>query len=342
MLTSKRCLAITVALAALAAACDLPPPVPVYAVSDRGGDRDGDGAADIDDACPDEPEDGLPPKANDGCPAYDADGDGILLVADKCPYAKEDGLPPNARDGCPTNDSDGDGVADAKDRCPREFEDNLDPDPNDGCPSADRDGDGIADARDQCKAEKETFNGYRDEDGCPDELPSRQAIQYDRESSEVYIPERQKVEFDTDSAKISAGSSTTLSEVAQVLKDHPEITRLEVEGHTSSKGDPRHNLDLSERRAGAVVQALTQLGIERGRLVPIGYGEYCPAVPSGDDVDEPKNRRVLFKAVVVNGVWQTIRRGCWRAQTASAGGADPTKRQQGAGKKPVVPASGGL
>jgi hypothetical protein len=100
---------------------------------------DGDGAADIDDACPDDAEDGLPPKANDGCSATDPDNDGVLLADDRCPDAKEDGLPPSPVDGCPMADADGDGVADARDRCPGQSEDNQAPEPSDGYPSPDGD-----------------------------------------------------------------------------------------------------------------------------------------------------------------------------------------------------------
>ncbi len=319
--------------------CDFPAPVPVYQVADRGADTDGDGAPDVDDACPTEPEDGLPPKANDGCPADDPDADGIARGLDRCPNAKEDGLPPDPNDGCPSNDADGDGVADARDKCPREFEDNLPPDPNDGCPAPDRDHDGIADAIDNCIDQKETWNGYRDEDGCPDELPSRQAVALDSNVNEIYVPDAKKIEFETDSIDLTGPARSTLGDVATVLKQHPEVGRVEVEGHASSKGDPKHNLDLTERRATAVVKALGDLGIDPHRLVPIGYGEYCPLVPVGDDVDEPRNRRVLFKTVVVNGVWQPVKRGCWKAQTVA--GADPTKRKQ-SNKPIVIPASGGL
>ena len=117
-----------------------------------------------------------------------------------------------------------------------------------------------------------------------------------------------------------------ITEIAKALKAHPEIGRIEIEGHASSKGDLQYNISLTEKRAHAVGRALVKLGVEPTRLVPIGYGELCPAVDRGDDVDEPKNRRVLFKTVLVNGVWQQVRRGCWRAQTA---GINPTKRRPG-------------
>lgn len=305
------------------------PPRPQYAVVDRGADTDGDGAADVDDACPNDPEDGLPPKANDGCPATDPDNDGILSGDDKCPNAKEDGLPPAPGDGCPIADADADGVADSKDKCPSQMEDNQAPDPNDGCPSPDGDHDGIADVNDKCPAQPETVNNYRDDDGCPDAAPGQ--VAYDNESSQIVVPETKKIDFALDSADLTDAAKGTVNEVASVMKAHPEIQRLEIEGHASSKGDAAYNINLTERRAAAVAKALEAQGVEPSRLVPIGYGEFCPAVDAGDNVDEAKNRRVLLKAVLVNGVWQSIPRGCWKAQTA---GINPTKRgPAGANKK---------
>ena len=309
-------------------------PVPHYQVADRGGDRDGDGAADVDDPCPDAAEDGLPPKANDGCPAPDADRDGIAIADDQCPDAKEDGAPPNPSDGCPGADSDGDGVADGADRCPDTLEDNLGADPSDGCPAADADGDGIADVIDKCPAQPENLNDYRDADGCPDTPPGEGKVAYDRDSSQIYVPASRRIEFESDSIAIGPQAAGTIAEIAAVLAEHPEIERLEIEGHASSKGDERYNLTLTEYRAAAVARALAARGVAERRLVPIGYGEYCPARDEGKDEDSAENRRVLFKSVVVAGKWQDVPRGCWNAQTK---GIDPTKRSPGVPPPPAEP-----
>ncbi|MEM1033668.1 MAG: OmpA family protein [Myxococcota bacterium] len=315
--------------------CSSGPPVPVYQVADRGGDRDQDGAADIDDACADEPEDGLPPKANDGCPADDPDRDGVARASDRCPNSKEDGAPPNPSDGCPSSsdDADGDGVADAGDRCPDQREDNLDPDPNDGCPAADADNDGIADVRDGCPSEPETLNGYRDDDGCPDTGGGE--IVFDETSHEIYFPENQQISFEKDKADISPAGLAVVDKVAQVLNEHPEIERAEIEGHASTVGDAGYNRVLTELRAIAVANALVTRGVAGRRLVAIGYGEFCPVVDSGDEIEEPKNRRVAIKAVVIRGIWQSVQRGCWRAKAA---GIDPTERRPGVFAPPRPPA----
>lgn len=316
----------------LALACHGPAPRPVYDVADRGADTDQDGAADVDDACPSEPEDGLPPKANDGCPAIDADNDGITLADDKCPDAKEDGEPPSASDGCPMSDTDKDGVADAKDRCTDKAEDNEAPDPNDGCPAPDSDGDLIADGRDKCPTQPETVNEFRDQDGCPDEEPA--SVIWDDESSAIFIPSAKRFRFEHDKADLPPEAAATIAEIARVMTERPEIQRVEIEGHASTKGADAYNTSLTEERAQAVGRALAQKGVAASRLVPIGYGEHCPAVATADEVDEPRNRRVLVKTVLVAGLWREVPRGCWKAQAA---GIDPTKRRAGVRSKTTTP-----
>lgn len=316
---------IGVVLALVGVACGPPGgPIPVYAEAARGADQDADGAADADDACVDQAEDGLPPKANDGCPAVDPDQDGVLLGDDRCPDAKEDGEPP-AADGCPAADADADGVADARDKCADKPEDNLGTEPSDGCPAPDGDSDGIPDPLDKCPTQLEAENGFRDDDGCADTVPAGGAA-YDDESSEIWVENARAVTFEPDKSDLSGPSKETLANVASVLKEHPEISRLEIEVHTTSVGDPKANAALSEKRARAVVATLAARGVDVGRLVAMGYGEYCPSFDKGDEVLEPKNARVAFKAVVVRGVWRPVPRGCWRAKAA---GIDPTKRSHG-------------
>lgn len=316
------------------------PPITRYHVASRGNDRDADGAADVDDACPDDAEDGLPPKANDGCPADDPDRDGVLRGADACPDAKEDGQPPSPADGCPGTDTDGDGVADGQDACPETSEDNLGDQPNDGCPAADADKDGLADAVDRCPDQAETHNTYRDDDGCPDEAPGG-AVVFDQDTATIYIPADKRIQFAKGSAVLDATGIKTATEIAELLRAHPEIARVEIEGHASSVGSDAVNINLTERRAIAVGQALKSRGVDPARLVPVGYGELCPAIDQGDDQDIAENRRVLFKAVVVEGAWQDIPRGCWRAK---ARGIDPTKRKPGVPNPPptVVEKVGGV
>ncbi|HEY7375758.1 MAG TPA: thrombospondin type 3 repeat-containing protein [Polyangia bacterium] len=133
-------------------------------------DRDKDGVFDVNDKCPDEPEDRDGFQDQDGCPDPDNDFDNIPDVKDRCPNEPEDVDQFEDEDGCPEPDNDKDGIPDINDACPNSPEDHKGKKPNDGCPSTteDSDGDGIPDATDKCPDEPEDKDGFEDDDGCPD------------------------------------------------------------------------------------------------------------------------------------------------------------------------------
>lgn len=82
-------------------------------------DADGDGISDLEDTCPNEPEDRDGHLDFDGCPDLDNDGDGIPDTLDRCPDQPADADAVDG-DGCPraASDRDGDGVEDSLDACP--------------------------------------------------------------------------------------------------------------------------------------------------------------------------------------------------------------------------------
>jgi len=83
-----------------------------------------------------------------------------------------------------------------------------------------------------------------------------------------------------------------LEQLAAALQLHPEITRVEIQGHTDDKGDPVYNLDLSQRRADAVRGALVAAGVAPERLVARGYGATSPIEPNTTEAGRRANRRV--------------------------------------------------
>lgn len=85
-----------------------------------------------------------------------------------------------------------------------------------------------------------------------------------------------------------------LTEIADTVIRHPEIKRLEVQGHTDNSGTPEHNQLLSEQRAEAVRAWLVQHGVETDRLVARGYGQERPLVPNVTAANRAQNRRVQF------------------------------------------------
>ena len=85
-----------------------------------------------------------------------------------------------------------------------------------------------------------------------------------------------------------------LTEVANLLIEHPEIVKIEVQGHTDDKGDNASNKDLSQRRVDAVVKFLVTQGVDVARLVPVGYGEEKPIASNKTEPGRAQNRRVQF------------------------------------------------
>lgn len=98
--------------------------------------------------------------------------------------------------------------------------------------------------------------------------------------------------FDFDKADIKPESEPTLREIAKLLRDSPGLA-VHVVGHTDNIGTLDYNMDLSRRRAAAVVAALTgQHGIAGDRLRPAGVGPLAPAAPNTSEEGRAKNRRV--------------------------------------------------
>ncbi len=103
------------------------------------------------------------------------------------------------------------------------------------------------------------------------------------------------VQFETDSAVLLDRSKTLLDDVAKVLTDHPEITKVQIEGHTDSKASHRHNQKLSLERVASVKTYLVGKGIDASRLTTKGFGETKPIASNKTEEGRAKNRRVDFR-----------------------------------------------
>jgi OOP family OmpA-OmpF porin len=107
----------------------------------------------------------------------------------------------------------------------------------------------------------------------------------------------EKVQFETNSAVLKKESESLLDEVAKAMKDHPEIKRVRVEGHTDSRASDKYNKRLSKKRAEAVREYLVAQGIAGKRLTARGYGEEKPIADNETDDGMYQNRRVEFTIV---------------------------------------------
>ncbi len=256
-----------------------------------GIDSDRDGILDVIDACPKVPGEANSDPLKHGCPPpADRDKDGILDDVDACidvpgkasSDPKQNGCPEKEAPPVPVADRDKDGIPDDVDACPDlAGVASADPKQN-GCPP-DTDGDGIRDDEDACPKDKGEPNADRTKHGCPKVILT---------ATEIVILEQ--VQFDTAKSTIKKVSDSLLDDVAKVLADHPEIKKLEVQGHTDSRGARAANMALSEARAKAVMTALGKRGIDAKRLVSKGYGPDKPLDTANNEAAWQKNRRVQF------------------------------------------------
>jgi len=123
------------------------------------------------------------------------------------------------------------------------------------------------------------------------EIPKRVEVKADR------IELSEKIQFALDKADIMSESHGLLDEIVQVMRDHPQIKKVDVNGHTDSDGADHYNQELSDRRAKSVVAYLTSHGIDAARLEGKGFGEAQPIADNATAAGKEKNRRVEFLIV---------------------------------------------
>lgn len=112
--------------------------------------------------------------------------------------------------------------------------------------------------------------------------------------------------FDLNKYSLRPESQNELDRLTKLLNDNPSI-RIQISGHTDSRGSDSYNKDLSHNRAKAVVDYLIDKGISSGRLEYQGYGEEQPIVtdteiaklrlPQDKEDAHQSNRRTEFKII---------------------------------------------
>ncbi|MBQ1924508.1 MAG: OmpA family protein [Proteobacteria bacterium] len=279
-------------------------------------DRDKDGVIDSEDKCPDTP--GL--KQFDGCPNPDKDGDGVcdpwvseMGLTNAFPCKGVDSCPDEpgelAYAGCKNPDTDGDGICDqwvAKAKLEKQFERTCKGTDIcekvhglaefSGCPNPDSDNDTVCDpwvaeqnllanfpnctGSDKCPFEK----GLVEENGCP---PPRKYIVVTEKEIEL----KEQFFFATNKTKVLKKSEPLLDEIAEVLKENPNI-HIAIEGHTDSSGKYKNNIKLSDGRAKSVLNELAKRGIAKDRMTSKGFGPDRPIDTNDTPEGRANNRRV--------------------------------------------------
>ena len=245
-------------------------------------DGDADGVPDGIDRCAGSPQGAVVDVT--GCPS-DSDRDGVFDGLDACA-----GTPSGSRvtaNGCPL-DSDNDSVPDGIDQCEGTVA-GCTVNPN-GCPT-DEDQDGVCDGVDHCAGTP--ANVRVDWSGCPIEVSTKET-----ELLETGMIRLQNVNFDTGKATIKAESQPALNEVGDILGRWPDL-RIEIGGHTDSRGTDARNMALSEARAQSVrdylLESFPELRPEQ--FTAKGYGESKPVATNTTELGRARNRRVEFRVL---------------------------------------------
>ncbi len=102
--------------------------------------------------------------------------------------------------------------------------------------------------------------------------------------------------FDVNEATLKPEAQLALSKMAGILLIMPD-QNVRIEGHTDATGDREYNLELSQRRATAVLELLSNQGVDGGRIQAVGFGLEHPVAENDTMEGRRKNRRV---EIVIN------------------------------------------
>ncbi len=159
---------------------------------------------------------------------------------------------------------------------------------------ADNDGDGFIDMADQGCADPQDND---ETDPCREPVEGQPITLDGCGVGDVVV--LHGVYFDFDKATLTANARIVLETVADALKKYPMI-KVEIGGHTDSRGSEAYNQQLSERRAEAVRQFLSSKGIDAARMTAVGYGESRPV--AGNDTDEGREQNRRVELTITEGV----------------------------------------
>lgn len=126
-----------------------------------------------------------------------------------------------------------------------------------------------------------------------DEIEPTDAYAGPPQAVESFIARDVLFEFNSDQLRPAA--KATLQKLMDYLKKPPGFQSVTIEGHTDSVGKLAYNMDLSQRRANRVRQALVSMGLSERRAKAIGYGPTHPIANNGNYQGRAMNRRVEFQ-----------------------------------------------
>ena len=99
--------------------------------------------------------------------------------------------------------------------------------------------------------------------------------------------------FDFDKFNVRADQRDTLAADAEWLKKYPKV-KIQIEGHCDERGTAQYNMALGEKRAQAVKDYVTSLGVDPSRIETVSYGKERPFVKGHNEEAWAQNRRGHF------------------------------------------------
>lgn len=115
-----------------------------------------------------------------------------------------------------------------------------------------------------------------------------------RQGDSIILNMPGNITFATNSSAISSNFYPVLNSVALVINEYNK-TYVDILGHTDSQGSDSYNLQLSQRRAGAVSEYLKTRNVMAARIQTQGLGESYPIASNSNAQGRAQNRRVEIK-----------------------------------------------
>lgn len=111
--------------------------------------------------------------------------------------------------------------------------------------------------------------------------------------------ELKDIYFETAKATLLPASFVELDNLYEIMKKYPEISKVEISGHTDFVGSASYNKGLSQRRSQSVVNYLKKKGINIVRMKAHGYGEEKPIADNNTEAGRQQNRRVELRILEI-------------------------------------------
>jgi OOP family OmpA-OmpF porin len=147
------------------------------------------------------------------------------------------------------------------------------------------------------------------------------------------------IEYTSGSAKIVLNdkSKKILGQLATIMKDNAEITKLRIEGNTDNAGEDKgfDNQKLSQERAQSIAEYLTKNGVDGSRLVVVGYGSSHPLAPNDTKEHMALNRYTDFVVQEFNG--EAVEESGPPAGAVAANAKKDAKKDETAATKKAAP-----